>query len=97
MTKPKNNRIRTLALVLKTLSNETRLRILNLLNHDPMTWTQIREELKLNPKSLRDHLHNLRDKGLIQKGEVGFEITHVGKLLLEISLKEIISVIEPEE
>lgn len=56
-----------------------------------------REELKLNPKSLRDHLHNLRDKGLIKKNEIGFEITQVGKLLLEISLKEIISVIELEE
>ena len=93
----KSNRIETLALVLKSLSNETRLRILNLLNSNPMTWTQIREELKLNPKSLRDHMNNLRDKGLIQKNEVGFEITHVGKLLLEISLKEIISVIEPED
>ena len=93
----KSNRIETLALVLKSLSNETRLRILNLLNSNPMTWTQIREELKLNPKSLRDHMNNLRDKGLIQKTEVGFQITHVGKLLLEISLKEIISVIELEE
>ena len=93
----KSNRIETLALVLKSLSNETRLRILNLLNSNPMTWTQIREELKLNPKSLRDHINNLSDKGLIQKTEVGFQITHVGKLLLEISLKEIISVIEPEE
>ena len=93
----KSNRIETLALVLKSLSNETRLRILNLLNSNPMTWTQIREELKLNPKSLRDHIKNLSDKGLIQKTEVGFQITHVGKLLLEISLKEIISVIELEE
>lgn len=93
----KSNRIETLALVLKSLSNETRLRILNLLNSNPMTWTQIREELKLNPKSLRDHINNLSDKGLIQKTEVGFQITHVGKLLLEISLKEIISVIELEE
>ena len=93
----KSNRIETLALVLKSLSNETRLRILNLLNSNPMTWTQIREELKLNPKSLRDHINNLSDKGLIQKTEIGFQITHVGKLLLEISLKEIISVIELEE
>ena len=93
----KSNRIETLALVLKSLSNETRLRILNLLNSNPMTWTQIREELKLNPKSLRDHINNLSDKGLIQKTELGFQITHVGKLLLEISLKEIISVIELEE
>ena len=93
----KSNRIETLALVLKSLSNETRLRILNLLNSNSMTWTQIREELKLNPKSLRDHINNLSDKGLIQKTEVGFQITHVGKLLLEISLKEIISVIELEE
>ena len=97
MTQKKNNRIETLAFVLKSLSNETRLRILNLLSSGPMTWTQIRDELKLNPKSLRDHLHNLRDKGLVQKNEVGFEITLVGKLLLEISLKEIISVIELEE
>ena len=73
----KSNRIETLALVLKSLSNETRLRILNLLNSNPMTWTQIREELKLNPKSLRDHINNLSDKGLIQKTEVGFQITHV--------------------
>ena len=93
----KSNRIETLALVLKSLSNGTRLRILNLLNSNSMTWTQIREELKLNPKSLRDHINNLSDKGLIQKTEVGFQITHVGKLLLEISLKEIISVIELEE
>ena len=98
MDEKQEYRLKALALVLKALSHETRLKILSLLNKNPKTWTQILQELKINSKSLRDHLQYLLDRDLIKKGEqVCFEITHAGRMLLEISLKEILAVIELED
>lgn len=98
MGEKEDQRLKALALVIRALSHETRLKILSLLNKNPRTWTQMQQELKINAKSLRDHLQYLRDRDLIKKSEqVGFEITHAGKLLLEISLKEILAVIELED
>ena len=93
-----DNRLKSLALVIRALGNETRLKILSLLNNNPRTWTQLLQELQINPKSLRDHLQYLRNHDLVNKSDqIGFEITHAGKLLLEISLKEILAVIELDD
>ena len=55
-------------------------------------------ELKINSKSLRDHLRILCNKALVKKCEsFGFEITNAGKMLLEISMKDILEVIELED
>ena len=90
-----DERIKALALVLRAISHETRLKIMNLLNKSPKTWTQMQLELQINPKSLRDHLKFLLDRKLVKKGEpIGFELTHAGNLILEISMKELLAVIE---
>lgn len=97
MNSNEKQRLESLALVLKALAHETRLKILSMLNNQPQTWTEMLNELSINSKSLRDHLQYLRDRDLVKKSDtIGFEITSAGKLLLEISLKEILNVIELE-
>ena len=98
MGEKQDQRLKALTLVLRALSHETRLKILNLLNKEQKTWTQMQLELKINPKSLRDHLKYLLDRNLVKKIEpIGFEITHAGKIILEISMKEMLAVIELED
>ncbi len=98
MGEKQDQRIKALALVMKALSHETRLKILNLLHKNPRTWTQMQLELKINPKSLRDHLQYLRDRNLVKKSDpIGFELTHAGKIVLEISMKDILAVIELDD
>ena len=98
MGEKQDQRLKALALVIRALGHETRLKILSLLNRDSRTWTEMLNELKINSKSLRDHLQFLRDRDLVKKGDdVGFEITHAGKMLLEISLNDILAVIEMED
>lgn len=83
------------ATMLKVLSNEVRLNILYSLFQGPKTWTELILELKINPKSLRDHLNFLKKSKLVRKRKpVGFEITTAGKAFVELSLRDIISVVE---
>jgi len=83
------------AIVLKALSNETRLNILYSLYEGPKTWTDLLFELKINPKSLRDHLSFLIRSHLIRKRKpLGFEITPAGKAFIELSLQDIISTVK---
>jgi len=98
MGEKQDQRIKALALVMRALSHETRLKILNLLHKEQKTWTQMQLELKINPKSLRDHLKYLLDRNLVKKIEpIGFEITYAGKIMLEISMKEMLAVIELDD
>lgn len=79
-------------LMMKALANETRLSILHSLNEKPKTWTNLLFELKINPKSLRDHLAYLRKSGLVRKSDPeGFELTEAARAFLELSLEEILS------
>ena len=79
-------------LMMKALANETRLSILHSLNEKPKTWTELLFELRINPKSLRDHLAYLRKSGLVRRSEPeGFELTEVAKAFIELSLEDIIS------
>jgi predicted transcriptional regulator len=76
---------------MKAVSNEVRLDILYSLYEKPKTWTELIFELKINPKSLRDHISYLRKSGLIKKREpVGFEVTDAAKAFIEYSLHDII-------
>ena len=78
------------AIMMRTLANETRLRILYSLYQRSKTWTEIMFELKLNPKSLRDNLLYLRKSSLVQrKKPKGFELTEAGKAVMELSIKQI--------
>ena len=98
MGEKQNQRLKALALVLKALSHETRLRILNLLHENKKTWNEMQLELQINPKSLRDHLKYLLDRNLVKKIEpVGFALTFAGKIILEISMKEMLAVIELDD
>lgn len=60
-----------------------------------MKLTEMQLELKINAKSLRDHLQYLQDRKLVIKSDlIGFELTRVGRMLLEISMKDMLAVIE---
>ena len=97
MGEKQEQRLKALAIVLRALSHETRLKILYLLHKSPKTWTQIQLELKINPKSLRDHLKYLLERKLVKNSEpVGFELTHAGKIILEISMRSLLAVIDQE-
>jgi predicted transcriptional regulator len=81
--------------ILKAVSNPTRLNILYSLYEKPKTWTELIFELEVNPKSLRDHLVFLRKARLVKKGKSkGFELTTAGKTFIELSLKDVISTIK---
>jgi len=60
------------------------------LHKQPMTWTNLLFELKVNPKVLRDNLAFLRKSGLVQRKEpTGFELSEVGFAVMDLSLKDI--------
>lgn len=83
---------------MKALSHATRLKILNLLSKNSKTWTEIQQGLKLNAKSLRDHLRYLQEIDFVKRSDpTGFELTNTGKTVLEISMKDILTVIELDE
>jgi len=83
------------AIVLKALSNETRLNLLYSLYEGPKTWTELLFELKINPKSLRDHLGFLIRSNLVRKKKpLGFEITSAGKAFVELSPRDVISTVK---
>lgn len=84
--------INAYTVMMKVLANETRLSILYALNDKPKKWTDLLFELKINPKSLRDHLAYLRKSGLVRKSDpVGFELTEAARAFIELSLEDIIS------
>jgi predicted transcriptional regulator len=95
MLKLERKAIGAYATMLKALSNETRLSILYSLYERPKTWTELLFELKINPKSLRDHLNYLKKSRLVKKKKpVGFEITTAGKAVMKLSIKDIVSTVE---
>jgi len=71
-----------------SLANKNRLRILSLLieKHSPMTFTQLKTALDLNPNTLSFHLEVLKDNGLVKNslrktssGYSYYEITEQGR------------------
>lgn len=86
-----DQRVKAVATTLRAIASETRLRILYSLYQQPETWTKIMFKLKINPKSLRDHLQYLRDSGLVKRRKpVGFELTKAGIAVMELSIKDIL-------
>lgn len=84
--------IHVMAIMMKALSNESRLGIINALYEKPKTWTELINEMQINPKSLRDHLRFLSRSGLIRKRKpVGFELTEAGQAFIELSIKDIMT------
>lgn len=71
-----------------SLANKNRLRILELLTeeHSPLTFTQLKKRLDLNPNTLSFHLEVLKDSGLVKNslkktssGYSYYEITEKGR------------------
>jgi DNA-binding HxlR family transcriptional regulator len=86
------NVVNAYILMMKALANETRLSILYTLHEKPRKWTDLLFELRVNPKSLRDHLAFLQKCGLVRRRTpVGFELTNAAKAFIEISLEDIIA------
>lgn len=81
--------------MLKALANRTRLEILYSLYEHPKKWNDLIFELRVNPKSLRDHLRFLmRSKLVRRKKPAGFELTAAGKAFIDLSLKDIVKTVE---
>jgi DNA-binding transcriptional ArsR family regulator len=55
-----------LLITLKALADPTRLQILRLLSHSPLTLTQLARRLRLRLPTITHHLSNLRLAGLVQ-------------------------------
>jgi predicted transcriptional regulator len=55
----------------KTLSDETRLRIIGLLSHEPLRVRDLAERLELTEPTISHHLSNLRERGLVNVNMVG--------------------------
>ena len=77
-----------------SLANKNRLRILNLLaeEHSPMTFTQLKNTLDLNPNTLSFHLEVLKDCGLVRNslrrtnsGYSYYELTERGMGYISLS------------
>lgn len=84
--------ISAFVIMTRALANETRISILYSLYKKPKTWTELLFSLKINPKSLRDHLNFLTESGLVKKREpIGFELTEAAKGFIETSLEDMIS------
>lgn len=67
------------------MSNENRIMILYELYDSEKNWTKLHDKLKMNPKSLRDHLHYLIKYGIVIKNEDIYTLTDFGKGLCELN------------
>lgn len=67
--------------ILKSLSQEHRIRILHLMaSKGPLTFSELVNELHISGSKLNFHLKKLRDAGLVEVSERGaYELTEVGK------------------
>ena len=61
----------TLQALFKTLSDETRLRIIGLLSHEPLRVGELAERLSLTEPTVSHHLSNMRERGLVNVNMVG--------------------------
>jgi|GEM_PF-1383356 DNA-binding HxlR family transcriptional regulator len=75
---------RNVARVLRSLSQEHRIKILSFLSEKGLaTFSEIMNELNLSSGKLNFHLKKLRDAGLVTVGEGGaYELTELGKWVL---------------
>jgi ArsR family transcriptional regulator len=70
----------TLLAALKGLSDPTRLRILRLLQEQPLTSTQLARHLRLRAPTVIHHLHALRRGGLVQLTEATGDLRYSTRL-----------------
>lgn len=85
---------------IRALGNEDRLKILNILNSEgPLSWSELEQELQLNPNTLNFHLTKLIYSELIKRDIVEnkkgrpstrYTILQEGKTQLENMTKAIV-------
>lgn len=84
--------------VLNTLSNKTRLQILICLSGSPKNVTQLINICGLSQSAVSQHLHKLRDAGLVvsekEGKEVYYHIVHPKSALLSTELINFVEEIE---
>ena len=70
--------------VFKTLSNRNRIEIISRLYDSDMTWSKLMFDVRVNPKSLRDHLNYLIEKKIVEKKEKKYSLTELGRDICEL-------------
>lgn len=77
--------------VLKGLSDDTRLRILNLVREQPLTVTELTDILKVSQPNLSKHLAKLRMLDLIGDKREGMNVIYYMPSFKDKSLKRLVS------
>jgi DNA-binding HxlR family transcriptional regulator len=72
----------------KTLSNKNRIEILYELYKGKSTWSELMFNLKINPKSLNNHLKYLIRLKMVEKTIGFYKITDFGKEVCELKIFE---------
>jgi len=67
-------------------ANEKRYSLMRYLceSDRPVTWTSMLFDLRLNPKSLRDYLKELKMHKMVEHNQYGFRVTYYGKRSFEV-------------
>lgn len=89
--------------ILATMTNENRVQMLrHLMKHEDLTsnFTDFREDLKLNPKIIREHTLKLRDAGFLDSPKRGkYRLSECGEasfITMGLALKRILRMIREE-
>ena len=72
----------------KTLSNENRIKILYKLYEGDSTWSDLMFTLKINPKSLSNHLNFLIEYEMVEKRDGEYSLTEFGREVCELRIFE---------
>lgn len=68
----------------QTLTNPTRVKILNLLYENPQTLKNLNENIDISKPELSRHLTTMRDFGLVERSESINNLTTLGQVIVEI-------------
>jgi len=72
----------------RTLSNESRVKILYKLYEGDSTWSDLMFSLKINPKSLSSHLNFLIEYQMVEKNNGDYTLTEFGGEVCELRVFE---------
>jgi len=74
------------ATIFKLLGNQNRIEILYELYESDKTWTELNNELHMNPKLMRDHLNYLIRYEIVEKRDNIYSLTDLGRDMCELNL-----------
>lgn len=86
-----------LAILFQVLASPARIKILDLLRHNPpeKTFSDVMFALGMNPNVVNHHLQRLQKFGLVEKTEKGhYKITEIGDLALSATSENILQIVE---